>query len=195
MLSNAIAEMRTYGEGFIIADQAPGLMDMSVIRNTNTKIILRLPDQADRELVGRAANLNEDQITELAKLPCGVAAVYQNEWIQPVLCKVDLFAAPEKEITDIQKDAVEKFTSCEKVVNEAKNDVEKYVIKNGLKDMGMDSVDNIFKYVIPKTISVPKAKKRVVAIMCNFKFDMEHGMAIVFEDEKIKKIGPQDIVL
>lgn len=89
MLANAIAEMRTYGEGFIIADQAPGLMDMSVIRNTNTKIIMRLPDQSDRELVGRAANLNEDQITELAKLPCGVAAIYQNEWVQPVLCKID----------------------------------------------------------------------------------------------------------
>ncbi len=96
MLSNAIAEMRTYGEGFIIADQAPGLMDMSVIRNTNTKIILRLPDQADRELVGRAANLNEDQIKELAKLPCGVAAVYQNEWIQSVLCKVDLYSTFDK---------------------------------------------------------------------------------------------------
>ena len=89
MLANAIAEMRTYGEGFIIADQAPGLMDMSVIRNTNTKIIMRLPDQTDRELVGKAANLNDDQIRELAMLPCGVAAVYQNEWIQPVLCKVD----------------------------------------------------------------------------------------------------------
>lgn len=34
---------------------------------------------------------NDDQITELAKLPCGVAAIYQNEWIQPVLCKVDEF--------------------------------------------------------------------------------------------------------
>lgn len=89
MLANAIAEMRTYGEGFIIADQAPGLMDMSVIRNTNTKIIMRLPDLADRELVGKAANLDEDQIAELAKLPRGVAAIYQNEWIQPVLCKVD----------------------------------------------------------------------------------------------------------
>lgn len=89
MISNAIAEMRTYGEGFIIVDQAPGLLDMSSIRNTNTKLIMRLPDQSDRELVGRAANLNEDQITELAKLPCGVAAVYQNEWVQPVLCKVD----------------------------------------------------------------------------------------------------------
>lgn len=104
MLSNAIAEMRTYGEGFIIADQAPGLMDMSVIRNTNTKIILRLPDQADRELVGRAANLNEDQITEIAKLPCGVAAVYQNEWIQPVLCKVDLFNVPEEPYKYIPSD-------------------------------------------------------------------------------------------
>lgn len=91
MLSNAIAEMRSYGEGFIIVDQAPGMMDMSAIRNTNTKLILRLPDQSDRELVGRAANLNEDQISELAKLPCGVAAVYQNEWVQPVLCKMDYY--------------------------------------------------------------------------------------------------------
>lgn len=92
MLGNAIAEMRTYGEGFIIADQAPGLMDMAVIRNTNTKIIMRLPDQSDRELVGKAAGLDDDQIKELAKLPMGVAAVYQNEWIAPVLCKIDYFA-------------------------------------------------------------------------------------------------------
>lgn len=89
MLANAIAEMRTYGEGFIIADQSPGLMDMSVIRNTNTKIILRLPDAADRDLVGKAANLNEEQIVEIAKLKTGVCAVYQNNWIEPVLCHVD----------------------------------------------------------------------------------------------------------
>ena len=47
MLSNSIAELRTYGEGFIIADQSPNLLDMSVIRNTNTKIILRLPDNSN----------------------------------------------------------------------------------------------------------------------------------------------------
>ncbi len=88
MLSNIIAEIRTYGEGFIIADQAPGLLDKSVIRNTNTKIIMRLPDEEDRRLVGKAANLTESQIKELAKLPTGVAAVYQNDWLEPVLCKV-----------------------------------------------------------------------------------------------------------
>lgn len=96
MLTNAIAEMRTYGEGFIIADQSPGLLDLAVIRNTNTKIIMRLPDYSDRELVCKSANLNENQIVEIAKLPCGVAAVYQNDWVQPVLCKVSKFSGTTK---------------------------------------------------------------------------------------------------
>jgi len=96
MLTNSIAELRAFGEGFIIADQAPGLLDMAVIRNTNTKIIHRLPDLADRELAGKAAGLDDEQIGELAKLELGVAAVYQNDWIEPVLCKVNEFSDSEK---------------------------------------------------------------------------------------------------
>ena len=98
MLANAIAEMRTYGEGFIISDQAPGLLDMSVIRNTNTKIILRLPDEEDRKLVGKSAALKEAQIDELSKLPLGVAAVYQNEWPEAVLCKIEAYPMPENAV-------------------------------------------------------------------------------------------------
>ncbi|AFU67915.1 ATP-binding helicase, putative [Psychroflexus torquis ATCC 700755] len=95
MISNAIAEMRTYGQGFILADQAPSLLDPSAIRNTNTKICLRLPSQDDRELVGKSMNLNDDQIKELAKLETGVAAVYQNDWQEAVLCKFNLFEKKE----------------------------------------------------------------------------------------------------
>lgn len=96
MLTNSIAEMRTYGEGFIIADQAPGLLDEAVIRNTNTKIILRLPDAEDRLLVGKAAALNDEQIDELAKLPRGVAAIYQNDWVEAVLCQFEKFVSDYK---------------------------------------------------------------------------------------------------
>ena len=96
MLTNAIAEMRTYGEGFIIADQAPGLLDRAVIRNTNTKIVLRLPELSDRELVGRAIGLNDEQIIELAKLKQGVAAVYQNDWTEAVLCAVEYHSSKKK---------------------------------------------------------------------------------------------------
>ena len=90
MITNSIAEMRTYGEGFILVDQAPTLLDSTAIRNTNTKIILRLPDQKDKEVVGLSANLNDEQIRELSRLETGEAVVYQNDWLQAVSCKIDL---------------------------------------------------------------------------------------------------------
>ena len=88
MIANAIAEVRTYGEGFIIADQAPEQLDSSAIRNTNTKIVFRLPKAGDREITGSAMSLNYEQIHELAKLPTGVAAVYQNDWQGATLVKL-----------------------------------------------------------------------------------------------------------
>ena len=96
MIANAIAEMRTYGEGFVIADQSPGAVDISAIRNTNTKIIMRLPDEQDRQLAGKAAALKDDQLDEIARLPKGVAVIYQNNWTEPVLCKINKFEGEEK---------------------------------------------------------------------------------------------------
>ncbi|MDR1916474.1 MAG: ATP-binding protein [Synergistaceae bacterium] len=89
MLTNTIAEIRTYGEGFIIVDQSPSSVDIAAIKNTNTKIVLRTPEANDREAVGRSMGLTEDQVNEIAKLPSGVAVVYQNDWISPVLTMVD----------------------------------------------------------------------------------------------------------
>ncbi|MEH7301094.1 ATP-binding protein, partial [Neobacillus drentensis] len=89
MLTNTIAEIRTYGEGFIIVDQSPSSVDIAAIKNTNTKIVLRTPEANDREAVGRSMGLTPDQVNEIAKLPSGVAVVYQNDWISPVLTMVD----------------------------------------------------------------------------------------------------------
>lgn len=88
MLSSAIAEMRTYGEGFIIADQSPHAVDMSAIRNTNIKVVLRLPEETDRQLIGGSMGLNDGQIAEIARLPSGAAVVHQNDWLEPVLCQM-----------------------------------------------------------------------------------------------------------
>ncbi|WP_297969001.1 DUF87 domain-containing protein [uncultured Campylobacter sp.] len=125
MLANSIAEMRTYGEGFIIADQSPGLLDMSVIRNTNTKIIMRTPDFNDRELIGKAAGLTDEQIADIVKFPKGVAAVYQNDWIEAVLCKVDKFEANE---TKFQQSESLKCSSA--IDNELKNELIKALLSN-----------------------------------------------------------------
>lgn len=95
MISNAIAEMRTFGEGFVIVDQSPGAVDISAIRNTNTKIIMRLPDESDRRLAGKSAGLKDDQLDEIAKLPKGVAVVYQNDWVEPLLCNIQKYKGEE----------------------------------------------------------------------------------------------------
>lgn len=154
MLANAVAEMRTYGEGFIIADQAPGLMDMSAIRNTNTKIILRLPDISDRELVGKAANLTENQIAELAKLKTGVCAVYQNNWIEPVLCH----------ITEWDNDKSRKVEKSEESIEnsiEVKKDIVKLVLRpmKSLKEESVEKIiDNINKTKLSTELKIKLLK-------------------------------------
>lgn len=96
MLTNTIAEIRTYGEGFIIVDQSPSSVDIAAIKNTNTKIVLRTPEGNDREAVGRSMGLTDEQVNEIAKLPSGVAVVYQNNWISPVLTMIDKADVQEK---------------------------------------------------------------------------------------------------
>jgi hypothetical protein len=149
MIGNSIAEMRTYGEGFIIADQAPGLMDMSVIRNTNTKIILRLPDYEDRELVGRASNLNDEQIVEVSRLENFVAAVYQNNWLEPVLCNID---------TNFKTIAPYKY-DCGKAVKIDKRGIVDYLLipfdrRNEFDDVKDKLIRDIFKLPIATELKV-----------------------------------------
>lgn len=88
MICNSIAEMRTYGEGFIIADQSPSQVDMSAIRNTNTKIIMALPESEDKETAGKSIGLSNEQIKEIGRQKLGEAIVYQNDWEEPVQCKI-----------------------------------------------------------------------------------------------------------
>lgn len=100
-----------------------------------------------------------------------------------------------EEITEIQKESIEKFQHCEEVLNASKQSVEQYILENGLRDHNIYEVDNIFKYVMPKSFYVPNAEKRVVILFCDFKYDLENGIALIFEDEKLKKIGPEDLAL
>ena len=97
MITNSIAEMRTYGESFIIVDQSPSMLDAAAIRNTNTKIVLSLPEAEDRKIAGASMSLNDEQIDEIARQGQGEAIVYQNNWEEPVQCKVDLFEDYQKD--------------------------------------------------------------------------------------------------
>lgn len=91
VLSKCIAELRFTGEGFIITDQSPGELDASAMKNTSTKIIMRLQEAADQSSVGSALGLTELQMAELYRLDKGAAIVHQEGWNEPVLTKVNHF--------------------------------------------------------------------------------------------------------
>lgn len=148
MISNAIAEMRTYGEGFIIVDQSPSAVDISAIRNTNTKIIMRLPDEQDRRMAGKSAGLKEEQLDEIAKLPKGVAVVYQNDWLEPVLCKVQKFRGTEGvyEYTPEKQEA--------NVTSQFKTQMLELLLKHRVNDPVDNDIDDIIALLDNADISV-----------------------------------------
>ena len=79
--------------------------------------------------------------------------------------------------------------------SESLEGVIKYIKKYNSRDLGEERIDNIFKYVIPKRIYITQSEEEEFAIMCNYKFDMEHGIAVVYKGGKFKEAGPQDIIL
>lgn len=172
MLSNSIAEMRTYGEGFIIADQSPSAVDISAIRNTNTKIILRLPEYSDREVVGKAASLNDKQIEELSKLQTGVAAIYQNNWIESVLCKIGRYSSDD---IKIYKNKDNDFFVNKRI----SNDLLKYLISKSLNEK-LDLNNEEILTAINNSNIPTYLKLKIKKIVDNDKFNEDELSNIVY---------------
>ena len=100
----------------------------------------------------------------------------------------------EEDVTSTQERAVDSLASFN--FDSSLDKVKEYIMKYNSEDVDSPEITNIFKYVIPKSILIPReTERRVVALMCNYKFDMEDGIAVVFENEKYKAVGPQDIIL
>jgi len=119
-----------------------------------------------------------------------------NIWGRDFELPVSYDCYPGEGVLDTQIEAVESFLNTPMEVDNSKKNVETYILSNNSSDVGNSVVDNIFRYVTPKSLYIPRNKeKRVLAIMCDYRFDVEHGLAVVFENEAFKAVGIQDIVL
>lgn len=61
LFADMLAELRSRGEGLIIAEQLPSKIIPEAIKNTNLKIMHRLTARDDREVLGAAMNFSEQQ--------------------------------------------------------------------------------------------------------------------------------------
>ena len=74
-LNNMLAEIRAYGEGFIIVDQSPSALHPSVLKNTGIKVAHRVDYGKDIEAMQDVLLLDKDD-RELATLCPGQALVH-----------------------------------------------------------------------------------------------------------------------
>lgn len=99
-------------------------------------------------------------------------------------------------IDDAQWDAYGRIVCAWDVLNESLRALKEYCIEQSPDEFSGEALDNVFRFAIPKNLFIPRVdEQRVVALMCDYRFDPEHGIAIVFVNEALAEIGPQDIVL
>lgn len=101
--TNILAEIRSYGEGIIVADQIASKLHPDVIKNTNIKILQRTMDKEDRDLVGNSINLTEDQILDIAELKAGEAIVHNKDIHQAFMVKIDKFNESTKDNKKVEE--------------------------------------------------------------------------------------------
>lgn len=109
---------------------------------------------------------------------------------------VDYEVYTGEEISPVQEEVLAKLISNWDGVDGALNRLKEYCLSKNGNEIGSDQISNIFRYVIPTTLYVLQSEKpRVISLLCEYRFDSEHGIALRFENEKLAEIGPQDIAL
>lgn len=102
---NMLAEIRSYGEGLIIADQIVSKLHPDVAKNTNVKIIHRTIDREDREILGDSINLTKEQQLDISELKAGEAIVYSKEVHRAFMVKISCIEGVE----EIDNKRIERF--------------------------------------------------------------------------------------
>ena len=86
--ANMLAEIREYGEGFLIVDQTPSKLIPDVVKNTSTKIMHRLTARDDRDAMGDAMAMTEEQKQMVPRLRVGDAIFQTQDQDKPIWVKI-----------------------------------------------------------------------------------------------------------
>lgn len=87
-LSNMMAEIRAYGEGFIIVDQSPNKVAEDVVSNSSTKIVHRLDNKKDIDMIENSLVMR-DMSKIISGLKQGDAIVRTEGMMKPIKVEMD----------------------------------------------------------------------------------------------------------
>ncbi|WP_282937684.1 hypothetical protein [Paenibacillus sp. RC67] len=86
--TNMIAEMRSYGQGVIVAEQIPSKLAPDVIKNSSNKIIQRIVAADDQQIIANTIGVSPEEALQLGALETGYALCHKEGMSLPVSVKV-----------------------------------------------------------------------------------------------------------
>lgn len=96
--TNMIAEMRSYGQGVIVAEQIPTKLAPDVIKNSSNKIVQRLVAMDDQSAIANTIGISSEDSMQLGTLCTGKALCHKEGMSKPV--KVDIIPTIDMMVTD-----------------------------------------------------------------------------------------------
>lgn len=100
-----------------------------------------------------------------------------------------------KETIEQQDEALERFLEQKDWIAASKPLVEQYCHDSVMEDDENKKKDNIFSYVMPDYIYIHRdGGSYDICLICNYRYDPEHGIAIVFLPDQKIKVGSQDLL-
>lgn len=85
--TNILAEMRSYGQGVIVAEQIPTKLTPDVIKNSSNKIIHRLVAKDDQEIIASTIGLRSQDAIHIGNQKVGHALCHKEGMSEPILVK------------------------------------------------------------------------------------------------------------
>ena len=87
--TNMLAEMRSYGQGVIVAEQIPSKLAPDVIKNSSNKIVHRIVAKDDQENIANTIGIYMEDAISLGNSKVGYALCHKEGMAQPVIVKID----------------------------------------------------------------------------------------------------------
>lgn len=83
LVKRMLAELRSYGVGLIIADQSPKKVGTDVVALTDIKMVFRLVEGADKDIIANSTGMSDSQSLRMGKLKPGEAFMFFNKLDEP----------------------------------------------------------------------------------------------------------------
>ena len=159
--TNMLAEMRSYGQGVIIAEQIPSKLAPDVIKNSSNKIVHRIVALDDQEAVANTIGVEAENAIYLGNQKTGYALCHKEGMVQPVIVKV----------LETTKNYVSDTNLYKKDIEKKLFEINKSIISNQL----------------PKDVSI-WAVKTLVSLMCMVDYKQLYTGLELADDALDKKI-------